>query len=294
MVKLAEYFEWFPITGETIILGDDDFILRSFDGTGNTMLNEQSQKAPFQRGETFLNVDPQPRRILINVRIADSLSNINQLKNKLARAFVSEPVRIGRGDLGLLRYHREGQDPVELRAIPVQSPQFTQITRKGNVIDADIEFFAPNPYWGSITTNSMLLQPDIAGLEFEMEFPFEMESGDAEVEIFNNGDVSIPVLIRVFGTLTTFTITNLTTDEAIRIDGLVEANQYVEINTEFGDKRVDLYEDGDFSQDIFGRLDVDFSTFFRLQRGINRIKLEAVENVDGSARIFWKERFAGV
>ena len=294
MIGLAEYFEWFPVNGEPIILGDKDYILRNFTGTGNTMLNEQSQKAPFQRGETFLNVDPQPRRILINLRITGNLAKINQLKSKLSKALVSEPVRIGRAELGTLRYHREGQKALELKSIPVQSPQFTQITRRGNVLDADIEFFAPNPYWQSIKTSSILLMPDAKGFEFPFEFPFDIETGDIELTVTNNGDISTPILIRVFGGLDTFTITNLTTQDAIRVEGLIAANQYVEINTEFGDKRVELYEDGQFKQDIFAQLDVDFSTFFRLERGVNRIKLEVVENTDGSARIFWKERFAGV
>lgn len=290
---MAEYFEYYPVDGSVITLGGSDYILRSFDGTGNTMLNEQSQKAPFQRGETFLNVDPQPRRILINVRIADSLSNINQLKSDLARALVSEPARLGRGELGLLRYYREGQEPLELKAIPVQSPQFTQITRKGNVLDADIEFFAPNPYWRSITLNSQNILSEVSGLEFPMEFSFEIESGETGVEVENDSDVSIPLLIRVFGELETFTITNETTGELIRVEDLISDDQYVEVNTEFGNKSVELYEDGDFKEDIFDRIDIDESSFFRLEKGINIITFDAVTNTSGSANIIWRERFAG-
>lgn len=294
MVEL-EHFEWFPInTEQSIILGGEDYILRSFDGTGNTLLNDQSQKAPFQVGETFLNVDPQPRRVLIDLRIADNLSKINELKSRLSRCLVSEPARVGRGDLGLLVYHRKGLEPVQLRAIPVQSPQFTQVSRKGNVIDADIEFFCPYPYWSKTEIETISFSPDVVGLEFEVEFPIEFERASFEAEIINDGDVTTPVLIRVFGELETFTVVNETIGEQITVTGLIAENQYVEIDTSFGDKSVTLFEDGQEIEDIMYRVDFDVSDFWSLTRGLNKIRFDVVENVSGSAIIQWQERLAGV
>lgn len=294
---MAEYFEYFPVGGgSSIIFGNNsDYILRNFTGTGSTLVNQQTQKAPFQIGKSYLNANVNPRVVTIDVRFKDnSLTEINTLKNDLSKKLVAEPIsEIGAADLGILRYHREGHDTLELPAVPIDSPQFTQVTRRGNVYDADIEFFCPNPYWREISDTSVQFQ-SAGGLTFPLEFAIEIESYDLQTEVDNQGDVSTPFSLRVFGEIDTFRIINNTTGKELEIIGLINSGDFIEVNTEFGNKSV-IYEDsGGTRISVFDRVTIEQSDFWQLQKGINDITFETNENNGGYAVLFFRQRFGGI
>lgn len=297
---MADYFRYFPIRGTPITLGSDSYPLRNYLGTGNTLVQPQSQKAPFQKGVSYLNADVNPRTIVISLRLkAKTLEEMNLLKRTLASKLVAEPVRVGVAPLGILRFFRDGAETLEINAVPVASPDFIPVSVKGNIVDAEIEFFCPLPYWRSIIENShefesageALFPSEIGGLEF----PFEFLSGDLEVEIDNNSDVEVPVRARIFGEVDTFRMINETIDETLEIEGVIEEGDFIEVNTSFGEKSV-IYHYGDTGEEesVFERVSLAAADFWQLIPGVNQVRFEFDSITTGSGRIFWRERRAGV
>lgn len=294
---MADYFEYYPVDGGILITfgNNSDYILRSFEGTGSNLVSPQSQKAPYQIGVSYLNPDINPRIVSINIRFTcNDLTNINTLKNNLAKKLVAEPKRDrGKAELGLLRYYRQGLEPLELQAVAIDSPQFSQVSIRGNVYDADIEFFCPYPFWREINDEFKRFESE-GGLVFPFEFPFEIESYDLKTEIDNQGDISVPFKLVVYGEIDTFRIINNTTNKTLEVTGFISDTEKVEVDTTFGDKSVILIDSLGNETNIFNRVTIDNSDFWQLEKGINEILFETNENNGGYAVLYWRENYAGI
>ena len=292
-----DHFEWFPPEGDTsLVFGDIPYVVRDFSGLGSTFVVPQTEKSPFQVGETLLNVRSDMRAFSISLRlIAGTKGELHDLRHALARSMVTNPVRqTGDVSLGLLRYMRAGRDALELPCVPRESPQFGEIDGAKWAVDADLEFVAPNPYWRGTSDSLSILAGLAGGLEFAIEFPIEFETANIEKEIINQGDIPAPFRARVFGDLTTFRLLNLTTGASLEVSGPIAAGDYVEVSTGFGEKYV-RYVDlpGGATTDIFDRLTLG-SNFWLLRRGSNMIRFEADTNISGTVNFYWRERFAGL
>lgn len=294
---MAEYFRWYPADGGSYIdFGNSsDFILRTFEGTGSTQVSPQTQKAPYQVGETYLNADVSPRVVTMEIRMAaDNLTQINDIKNTLSRKLAAEPVvSTEPAPLGTLQYHREGQPTLEIKAVAVNSPQFVQASRKGNVYDADIEFYCPYPYWRETTMKSHTFESS-GGLTLATTFPLEIETYDLRVDINNEGDVAVPFMLKVYGEITTFRIIDNTTGEELEVTASIASGERVVVNTAFGEKSVVLIDSTGTETSIFDKVTLTKRDFFKLEKGINDISFETDVNNGGYGVIQWRENFAGV
>lgn len=150
MATFLKYIPPFATTAaDEINIGGAPFILRTFSGLGNARFVQQSQKGPFQFGETFINTDVSARILSITIRVqGTSYTDLLTQKNKLAKAMVLEPDREKIPEIGILQFFREGLSTLELEVVPRLSPQFTEIRgAEKKIADADLEFYAPNPHW---------------------------------------------------------------------------------------------------------------------------------------------------
>jgi len=290
-------FVWYPSLGDgSLTFGDIPYVVRDFSGLGSTFVVPQTEKSPFQVGETLLNVRSDMRVFSISLRlVADSKEELSDLRHALSRSMVTNPVRqTGDVSMGLLRYMRPGRDTLELPCLARESPQFSEIDGAKWAADADLEFVAPYPYWRKTADSLSILAGLAGGLEFAIEFPIEFETANIEKEIQNSGDIPAPFRARVFGELTTFRLINLTTGAQLEVSGAIAAGDYVEVSTGFGEKYV-RYVDlpSGATTDIFARLTLG-SSFWLLRRGSNMIRFEADTNVSGSVNFYWRERFAGL
>lgn len=295
---MADYFRWYTVgNGSFIDIGGagSDLILRDYQGVSSNLVNEQSQKAPFQFGESYLNPNINPRVISINCRMrADSTQDMHEKRRNLIPYFRAEPeILAGRAEMGLLRFYRDGQEVIEIPCVPINSPQFSYITLKGTVIEADFDFYCPYPYWQA--SNEIFHQFDTSGgLEFPIEFPMEILSYNLQTDASNTGDVSAPFLARVYGELDTFRLINETTGEELEVTGVIADGDYIEVNTAFGNKTVELIEPGGERTNVFGRVSLDKSDFWRLEVGNNVISFEVNSSTTGYAVMYWRDRYIGV
>ncbi|MFZ4452091.1 phage distal tail protein [Salibacterium aidingense] len=279
--------------GDTIEFSQNTaFRATNIEGFGDTRLSELTQRAPYQVGDSLLGARAQSRRPSMTVYIkAYTREQLYALRNDLSRAMMITPAKPGEeSDIGILRCHRDGLPTVELEAMPVQSPQFGTIS--GNQVPADLEFYCPHPYWREIQ-DSFIEMVESGGFEFPMEMPLEMATFNLQQEIENQGDVPVHPFFRIYGAVTQPRLINLTTGEMIEISGSVAEGEYIEIQTAFGRKRIERVQNGT-RENAMHRLNINDSTFFQLQRGINTIRFEADQNTSGRALIYWRARYGGV
>lgn len=295
----VHHIEWIPPSGPSVAFTrTPPYVLlhQGIGGLGETHSQPFMQSAPGQHGATAIDVQISSRVITLPVLVrATSRENYWQLRSQLSHALTIEPVYGGQQlRLGTLRIYREGYDPVVINAVPRQSPTFPQGRHGTAWTFADIEFDCPEPWFGDLTESQMSIGAGDTGFEFPLEHPFEILSGSAEVDVDNQGDVSAPVTIRVYGELTTPRIINVTTGQSIEVTGQINDDQILEIRTGFGDKAIELIQPSGERVNWMGNINLDDSDFWQLQRGVNNVRLESDSNVSGTARIYWRNRWSGI
>lgn len=114
------------------------------------------------------------------------------------------------------------------------------------------------------------------------------------IVITNNGDVATPVRIQMLGATENPSITNNTTGEFIKVNKTIEADEILEINTGYGQKRVEIISADGTRTNAFNYIDLD-STFFQLEVGDNEISYDADSGADSAMLyIFYSNRYVGV
>ena len=148
--------------------------MRNFEGIASALISPQSQKAPYQVGETFINTDIGPRSVSITVRIkGDSHVDLNQLRNELSAASVIEPAITEIPNIGLLKYFRQGLETLEIEAVPTLSPQTTEIIPSVRAAEAELEFYCPLSYWRTTADSQITITNPESGLFQILEYTEE-------------------------------------------------------------------------------------------------------------------------
>ncbi|MFD2704088.1 phage distal tail protein [Salibacterium lacus] len=290
---MKKRIEYIPPHGGSVIFGTfTPFRLMETEGFGNTRLSEQVQRSPYQVGESLLGVRADSRVLTMRVKvIGNNTKELDEWKNELSRTLAMDPTTaLNDVQTGLLRYYRQNLATVELPVIPRDSPQYSDETHR--ISEADIEFYSPHPYWRE-TQDTFIEMMESGGFEFPMNMPLEMSTFNLQQEIENQGDIPVHPFFRIYGSVTQPRLMNLTTDEMIEISGSVAEGEYVEIQTGFGRKRIEIVQNGT-RENAMNRLNINNSTFFQLQRGINTIRFEADQNTSGRALVYWRARYGGV
>jgi hypothetical protein len=289
-------FLWYPPSGEAPMEWGPEYPwrLHDFEGLENTLSDLATIKSPSQLGETAVDITVPPRVISVALRdIAESMEDYYEHRRSLIRALTQ---RIPRGNslpvLGVLRVLREDLPPLDIDASPRSSPQLSPMSTGFPGALADVELLCPYPYLRDVADSAITLEQD-GGLEFPLEFPFESLSNNVEQTIVNEGDVDAPMLVRLYGDVTTVTMTNVTTGEAFRITGQIEADQFIEVDTAFGQKRVELNDTGVVTNAMH-RLDLAMAELWSLQPGANLVRFEADINTSGRATVSWRQRYSGI
>lgn len=287
--------EWIPADGSAaIVLSDSPYRLHDIKGLSSTRTDPRTEKGPGQFGETAIDSVIHGRVVTVQLfLVGTDKSDYWTRRNELARAFVAFPAEAGDVDMGLLRITREDPLPVlEIKALPRQSPQETRMTP--TIQSVDIELVCPDPYPRETSDRNIKLESEDAGLQFPLEHPFEMTSFAAEAEINNSGDIPVPIKIRLFGDVDTPHLENATTGEIIEVTGAVADGDFIEINTGFGQKSIELVKADGTRTNAMDRLNLAKADFFKLQKGINVLRFGAATNTSGHAIVDWRQQYAGI
>lgn len=163
-----------------------------------------------------------------------------------------------------------------------------------------ISLICPQPYFEA----EQWSQLELASITPQFQFPLNLTlSGQSlgvlllstPVNAYNPGDIEIGFICR-FECITSVEnpkLINLNTGESIQLNIVMQAGQVIEINTEIGQKRIELLSGSD-RLNLFNTLKIG-STFFRLKEKDNMILATSELGSSGlMTEILYRPKYSGV
>jgi len=274
--------------GDTFDIQDNYMLQANWD-LGNPPASHQSSKAPYQDGETYIDTIFESGNPVLEFAITgENRQEIFDRRMAVQRAF--NP-KMGMGTLkwvqddGITTYH--------LDCIPLQ-PIFPAGDGRSNSHQmVIIQFYAPNPFWYNPTRFENIMVGFSGGFSFPFSFPFNLGTVGTQAEVTNIGNIETPVLIYLYGEITDPTITNVTTDEEIKIVKTINDGEILIINTAFGEKSALILSGGEYVN-AFEYVDPE-SVFWKLAPGINDVKYTATsEGENAQCLLYYYNLYSGV
>lgn len=269
------------------------FLITTVDGLGSPQNEIYTQKSPYQDGVTATHSSLELRNIVLEGKIIDSnRENRRIYRNTLLSVF--NPKLNGKLIIDFGDTQRQIDCKVE------QAPYFPSESGQ-NHQDFSISLIAPNPYFRDIADSKTDISTETRNLEFPLEIPAEglelsIRTISFITNIYNQGDVDTPIKVKLkaVGTVINPIIKNLDTGEFIRVKRTLAEGDTLEINTDFGNKRVEIIKPDGNRENVFHYIDYK-STFFQLVDGDNTIKYDAEvgeNNLDVS--IYYTPNYLGI
>lgn len=283
--------------GKSIELSHDtDYVLQAVDGTGGVDVNIQSKSAYRQDGESYYGNTLEPRYIDLEIVIVAGSSSEMAKKRRLLAKILSP--KLGPGTL----YYEYGGIRKLIRALPERSPDFSNVEEHKDFMQtALIGFYCPNPYWIEESSTRVNISTEEPNIEFPLQIPGEglelsIRTISFITNIYNPGDTDTPIRIILEATESVINpiVENLETGEYVRVNRRLLKGDKLEIDTSYGNKRVEIIRSNGDRENAFNYIDYK-SSFFSIDPGDSRIKYDAeAGNGNLDVRIYYTPRYMGV
>ena len=273
---------------------DTTFKLLNFEGIGGTQVKIQSEKAPFQDGETFLDSMLEPRDLSIHLGIfAKNQIELFENRRRLSKLF--NP-KWKNNRLVYTNDFLSREIMCQVEAGPTY-PSGRTTSFVGYQV-ALINLVALNPFWQDIQDNKIELVKVAPLLQFELEIISSgIEIGtyqEGEIIINNDSDVETPLRFEFPGPATDPIIINETTGEFVKIITPLLANERMVITTAFGNKKVEIHKEDGAIINAFQYIDLN-SIFFQLRPGRNVLRFNAAAgSTNAIIEISYKRKYIGI
>lgn len=165
-----------------------------------------------------------------------------------------------------------------------------------------IQFLAPVPFWEDVNRIRTDVALWVGDFEFPLEIPLDggMEFGhrlsNLICNIYNSGDVQTGMIIKfkALATVDNPSLFNVNTREYIKVNQTLQSGDVLEINTNFGKKRIELVKSNGLRESVFNWLDLD-SDFLQLEVGDNLFRYDAENGIDNlEVSIYHNNNYLGV
>jgi hypothetical protein len=267
------------------------FYLSDFD-TGTPKTTMLTSKAPGQDGVTredtiFDERSPVANGAVIGISFEDTL-----IKRKWLCSVLNPKL------MGVLIYEND-TETYKINCTVQEIPTF----KNGDSIaqEFQIQFYCPDPYWKAIDEIKEEMADWVGDFEFTFEIPNDtgIEMGHRMSTLiancFNNGDIEcgIKVEFTALASVVNPSILNVYTQEFIKVKRTLAAGDKIVINTEFGNKKVEMIHDG-ISTNVFNYIDLQ-TTFLQLEPGDNLLRYDAESGIDNlEVAIYFTPKYVGV
>lgn len=160
-----------------------------------------------------------------------------------------------------------------IRVFVKAAPSFSPVKNNGKFT---MQFYAPFPFFSSFTENHYLIGGIVASFRFPVNYAephrFGTRAAEKYTNVINPGDVKVPfrLILRSEGVSTNPTVSNLTTFSFLKLNGTINAGEYVTIYRDNGNVlRAELTQENVVT-DVIHWID-DESTLVELESGDNLI-----------------------
>lgn len=268
------------------------FFLEDVEGLGAIKNTIYTQKSPNQDGVTAISDSLEPRDINIEGSI-NSTSKEDILRYRRTLIQVFNPKLKGKLRYQLGDFVKEVECKVEYAPIfPIVESKFKKFL---------IQLYCPNPFWKDLNETRTDVSTEVGGFEFPLVIPSEglelsIRTISFITNLYNPGDVKAPIRVslKATGTVINPMIENLETGEFIRIKRTLSEGDTLEINTAFGNKRVEVIKLDGTRENVFHYIDYQ-SKFFSIDNGDTRLKYDAeVGNNNLDVSIYYTPRYLGI
>jgi Phage tail protein len=272
--------------GESIVFYLAPLLITSLTGIGEVDAELQSQKSPYQDGDTHIDTVLQPRYIDLEGAIIETdLKEIKKYRKNILR--VCNP-KLG---LGKITLELDG-DIKEIYGVPDGSPVFPERGQEP-IQNFVITWKCPDPYWRDPLEISRALRAYQGRFTLPTTFPIEFGvEGDTTI-LINDGDTPAPITIDIQGPVTNPQVINKTTGQFIRVNLSLSENEVLHIDTG-RPRRVEIYRDGRTIENALGYID-HYSDFWELSVGPNEVQYIAdAGNANAIVSVAWQNRYVGI
>lgn len=271
------------------------FFVQKLEGVGAAETSFQTQKSPYQDGESYFGNTLDARTLTIEGVIFERNRNL-VFKHRKNLIDVFNPKL---GPLTLTFEYDGGAKKIE--CIPDGAPVFPD-NQEDPFQRFLISLYCPNPYWQELSA----YRQDLAIWVGDFSFPLEIqeatgiELGHREssliANIFNQGDVSCGMEIRFtsLATVVNPSLFDVNRREFIKVNRTMQAGERLVITTHFGRKRMELITSNGETTNAFNYVDPD-STFLQLYPGDNVFRYDAEEGIENlEVSIYYTPLYLGV
>lgn len=273
--------------------GSPPFLITTIDGLGAVNNEISTSKSPYQDGVSINNKSLTERHLTLEgVIITRNREERQRSRRRLIQLF--NPKADGK-----LTIYQDGEIR-RIDCIPELAPSFPS-AKQENYQPFLINLFCPNPFLQDTEESKTDISTEVGNFEFPLELVEEgielsIRTISFITNLYNPGDVETPIRVRLkaTGTVENPIIENLDTGEFIRIKRTLAEGETLEINTAFGNKRVEVIKPNGNRENVFHYIDYK-STFFSLSDGDNTIKYDAEvgeNNLDVS--IYYTPNYLGI
>lgn len=273
--------------GEQISFYLSPFLITSLTGIGEVDANVQGQQAPYQDGDTYIDTILQPRFIELEAVITDAdLKVIKDYRRQISK--ICNP-KLG---LGKITLELDG----DLKEIKGTLDGGVVFPERGQDVWQKfmITWKCPNPYWKTVYESSESMAFLLGGLSFPLRLGTSFSSRGFRKTISNEGDVPTPISIEFIGPAINPVVQNLTTGEFVRVNRTLDDGEKLIINTEFGNKSVEMIDNEGNRTNVFNWIDLE-SSFWNLINGDNLVEYRSEDdNTKARVKITFKNRYVGI
>ena len=192
---------------------------------------------------------------------------------------------------GELIYINESGE-LKINAILEEIPNIKERHANNMVFRISFVVFS-DPFWKDVHMSKDKLTYLMGGMRFPLVLPTRFATRTYKKEIVNGGDIPSPVLIEFYGPATNPTIKNNTRNEFIRINKPLLKTEKLIINTEDGNKKVEIEDKDGNRTNAFNYIDLS-SVFWKLVVGVNEIEYNSNnDSQDSKVVIKYNNRYVG-
>ncbi|NFQ84186.1 phage tail family protein [Clostridium sporogenes] len=280
--------------GQSIELGNSaPFILTKIEGTGGSKTTILTSKSPGQDGKTHHNTLLEERILPIEgALVGDTVEDMYTKRQKLCSIF-NPKIK------GTLTYINNASEHV-INCIVDTPPTF-----KESVDDMQeflIQLYCPNPLWMNLVEEKEEIALWVGDFHFPLIIPEETgiimghRVSNLIVNAKNRGDVECGMRIefRALATVVNPSLFDVYTRKYIKIKRTLNAGDKLVVNTNFGNKRVEMIRSNGVRQNVFYYIDLN-STFLQLAPGDNLFRYDAEKGLDNlEMALYYKPLYTGV
>ncbi|MBE6075954.1 MAG: phage tail family protein [Clostridium lundense] len=278
--------------GQSMELGNSaPFILTKID-LGSLKTTILTSKSPGQDGKTHHGTFLDERILPIEGAIVgDTLEDMYRKRQKLCSIF-NPKIK------GTLTYINNASEHV-INCIVDSSPTFRE--QIDDMQEFLIQFYCPNPFWMDLIEEKEEIALWVGDFHFPLIIPPEgiimgHRVSNLIVNAKNRGDVECGMRIefKALATVVNPSLFDVYTRKYIKIKRTLNAGDKLVVNTNFGNKRVEMIRSNGVKQNVFYYIDLN-STFLQLAQGDNLFRYDAEKGLDNlEMALYYKPLYIGV